>query len=95
MKMLLTSFRREFHDRLLDLLWRQWTALGVTGQVSPCKRTVLDPEALLLISCTVGRHDARLFDAMLEWLQVNGRISVTTIGSSGKCVPTSQTPTWP
>ena len=73
MKTLLTGFKTEFSDLLLDLLWRQWTALGVTGQVSPWKRTVIDPEALLLTSCTIARHDPRLFDAILDWLQVNGR----------------------
>lgn len=73
MKTLLTDFRTEFSDQLLGLLWRQWTALGVAGQVSSWERTVLDPEALLLTSCTVARHDPRLFDAMLDWLQVNGR----------------------
>ncbi len=73
MKTLLTNFRTEFRARMLDLLWRQWTALGVAGQGSPWERTVLDPEALLLTSCSIARHDPRLFDAMLDWLQVNGR----------------------
>jgi DNA-binding PadR family transcriptional regulator len=73
MKTQLTSFRTEFRERLLDLLWRQWTALGVSGQPAPWKTTPLDPEALLLVTCTVGRHDARLFDAVLDWLGVNGR----------------------
>jgi len=71
----LTAYRAEFQDRLLDLLWRQWNALGVAGQGggAPWLRTPLDPEALLLVSCTVARHDPRLFDAMLDWLRVNGR----------------------
>lgn len=74
MKTLLTNFRVEFRERILGLLWRQWTALGVTGQGgSPWRRTPLDPEALLLVSCTLARHDARLFDAMLDWIGVNGR----------------------
>lgn len=69
----LTDYRAEYQDRLLELLWRQWTALGVAGQGNSWTRTPLDPEALLLISCTVARRDPRLFDAMLDWLQVNGR----------------------
>ena len=73
MKMLLTSFRAEFHNRMLDLLWRQWTTLGITGQGSPFERTVLDPEALLITSCTIARHDPRLFDAILDWVNINGR----------------------
>jgi hypothetical protein len=69
----LTDYRAEYQDRLLELLWRQWTALGVAGQGKSWTRTPLDPEALLLISCTIARRDPRLFDAMLDWLQVNGR----------------------
>lgn len=69
----LKDFRILFRDRLLDLLWRQWTALGVTGQASPWRLTPVDPEALLLVSCTLARHDARLFDAILDWLTINGR----------------------
>jgi len=63
----------EFRDRLLDILWRQWTSLGVFGHSEPWTGSVIDPEALLLLSCTVTRYDARLFDAALEWLRLNGR----------------------
>ena len=73
MMTLLKEFKAEFRDRLLDLLWRQWTALGVMGHSKPSEQTVLDPEALLLITCTIGRHDPRLFDAMLDWTRINGR----------------------
>ncbi len=74
MEMLLNGFKSEFRERMLGLLWRQWTALGVAGQGgAPWRRTPIDPEALLLASCTLARHDARLFDAMLDWVGVNGR----------------------
>ena len=69
----LIDFKSEYRDRVLEILWRQWTALGVSGQGVPWRGSVIDPEALLLFSCTVARHDARLFDAMLEWLLLNGR----------------------
>lgn len=69
----LSDFKPMLRDRLLDLLWRQWTALGVTGHASPWRQTPIDPEALLLVSCSLARHDARLFDAILDWLSVNGR----------------------
>jgi hypothetical protein len=72
MKMSLKEFRNEFQSRLLDFLWRQWSALGVAGQTTPEAQRIIDPEALLLLTCTVGRHDPRLFDEMLDWLQANG-----------------------
>jgi len=70
---LLTDFRRAFREHALDLLWRQWTTLGVAGHGRDWQGAPIDPEALLLASCTMARHDARLFDAMLEWMGVNGR----------------------
>jgi hypothetical protein len=70
----LTDFRPEFRDRMLDLLWRQWTTLGVSGQGKTWEGAMIDPEALLLFSCTMARHDARLFDAILDWLRINGRL---------------------
>ncbi len=73
MQNLLTNFRTEFLDRLLDILWRQWTTLGVSGRGPTWTGATIDPDALLLLSCTIARHDARLFDAVLEWLRINGR----------------------
>ena len=70
----LKEFKNEYQSRLLDFLWRQWSALGVAGQASPEDQRVVDPEALLLLTCTVGRQDPRLFDEMLDWLQTNGRL---------------------
>ena len=70
----LKAFRREYLTLLLDFLWRQWSALGVAGQVQANDDWVVDPEALLLLTCTIGRHDPRLFDEMLDWLQTNGRL---------------------
>jgi len=66
------EFRAYILDRLLDLLWRQWSALGVPGRTTVEERRVVDPESLLLLSLTVGRYDARLFDEILDWLVVNG-----------------------
>lgn len=57
---------------VVDLLWRQWSALGVAGQAAPTGNVVLDPEALLLCSSVFARHDARMFDEIADWLQRNG-----------------------
>ena len=68
----LKEFKGEYQSRLLDFLWRQWSALGVAGQTTAEDQRILDPEGLLLLTCTVGRYDPRLFDEMLDWLQANG-----------------------
>ena len=53
----LKEFKGEYQSRVLDFLWRQWSALGVAGQTSPEHQRILDPEGLLLLTCTVGRYD--------------------------------------
>jgi len=68
-----TEFRHELLESLLDLLWRQWSALGVSGYGKLKHPAVVDPEALLIFSCSLGRYDQRLFDAMLDWLGENER----------------------
>jgi hypothetical protein len=70
----LSDYKSEFRDRILELLWRQWTTLGISGHGGRWSGAVIDPEALLLFSCNLARHDARLFDAILDWLRVNGRL---------------------
>ena len=63
--------KSELRDPLLHLLWGQWSALGVPGQLT-AGRAMIDPEALLLVSSMFARYDARLFDEMFNWLQTNG-----------------------
>ncbi|RRJ97659.1 hypothetical protein Ga0100231_003975 [Opitutaceae bacterium TAV4] len=70
MPTLLLNFKNEARSAILDLLWRQWITLGVSGHAAQASgKAILDPEALLLASTTLGRMDARLFDEMLDWLQ--------------------------
>ncbi len=69
----LKTFRNEFLEMLLRFLWREWTALGVAGQEKAALRHVVDPEALLLFTCSLGRYDQRLFDEVMDWLTKNGR----------------------
>lgn len=69
----LNAFRDRYQETLLDFLWREWTAVGVAGQNRVAPHHVVDPEALLLITCTVGRYDPRLFDEVMDWMVKNGR----------------------
>lgn len=65
----LTNFRNRCLDAALDLLWRQWCSLGVAGHSRPAEPgTIIDPEALLLATTAIGKHDPRLFDECLDWL---------------------------
>jgi hypothetical protein len=71
-----TSFqhsRDKLLGRLLDLLWHQWSALGVAGSPGGEAIRLIDPEALLLATTRFGRHDPRLMDEVMDWLGSNGK----------------------
>ncbi len=72
--MSLTSCRNTVLESLLDLVWSQWVTLGVPGHGSEAGNWMLDPEALVIFTCSLGRYEARVFDSMLEWLQVHQRL---------------------
>jgi hypothetical protein len=69
-----SEFSREIRERLLSFLWRQWAQLGLASATAG-KRDgwVIDPEALLLLTCTAGRWDPRLFDETMDWTNRNSR----------------------
>jgi len=71
--MQLKEFRDEYLDLLLSFLWRQWSSLGVGGYAESEDNWIIDPEALLLFSFSIARYDARLFDEVLDWLNLNGK----------------------
>ncbi len=68
----LNEFKQEFIDLQIEMLWRQWSALGVSANVPSEQKRVLDPEALLAYTLSVGPRDKRLFHAAIEWLDKNG-----------------------
>jgi hypothetical protein len=58
-------------DKLVSFLWGQWSTLGLAGYANSETPCITDPEALLLLSTTIARHDSRLFDEVLDWLREN------------------------
>jgi hypothetical protein len=80
--------KRLFLEGMLNLLWRQWSALGVSGAVYSTDRPIIDPEALLLFSTVFARYDARLFDEMLDWLLSHGNLlNMQRLGNVRKKYP--------
>lgn len=65
----LLDFRTQCLEATLDLLWRQWCSLGVAGHAQAAEpRRLIDPEALILATTSIGRHEPRMFDEALDWL---------------------------
>jgi hypothetical protein len=55
-----------------DAVWRQWSLLGApVAGASPAPRSVIDPEALLLLSASIRSSERRL-DDVLSWWAVAG-----------------------
>src|SRR5689334_3817702 len=77
----LTSFRSRCLEAVLDLLWRQWCSLGVAGHARAANPArIIDPEALLLATTSLGRQDPRLFDEALDWLsQFGGLVNLQRV----------------
>lgn len=72
MAMWLDGFRSSWLAAALDLLWRQWTDLGVPGGLEETASWIIDPESLLISTVQFGRYDPRLLDAVLDWCTTNG-----------------------
>lgn len=67
------SFKEKLHEAIQDLLWRQWSRLGVAGYADEeASALVLDPEALLLFTSRWCSTEDRLYDAVVQWLSVRG-----------------------
>ena len=72
MKTSVETFRSDFTERTLSFVWRQWCQMGVSGSVKHADSWVIDPEPLLALTTDFARHDARVFDEAMDWLNVNG-----------------------
>ena len=73
------NYKKALFDSIMNLLWRQWVALGVSGySAKDEERYVLDPESLIVFSAAFCRQDARLFDLFASWLLKYGRLINTT-----------------
>jgi hypothetical protein len=65
----LKNFRDELQESLLTLLWQQWCICGVQGHSKEPGNWCIDPEVLVLLTCSIGRREPRMFDEMLDLLK--------------------------
>ncbi len=82
------NLRSAFLEAVLELLWRQWTTLGVFGRKGYSGPGPIDPEALIVATIWFGRYEPRLFDGTIEWWSVNGEwLSSTRIQKLQRDLP--------
>jgi hypothetical protein len=56
-------------ESVIEAIWIQWRSLGAFIETDRLARTVVDPEALLLVSLTLRHHERRLWDVLASWAQ--------------------------
>lgn len=62
----------ELVGELAGFVADQWAQLGVSfARPESAQQRAADPEALLLFTLHLGRHEPRLFDETLDWLALN------------------------
>ncbi len=65
------NWRNDLAGAINKIIWSQWAALGAFITAEPCRKSIVDPEALLVATCTFGRQDARILDEAMDWTIVN------------------------
>lgn len=81
----LKNFNIELQESLLTLLWQQWCICGVQGHAQEPPNWCIDPEILILLTCSIGRREPRMFDEMLDWLKsMHGMINLQRLKNIAK-----------
>jgi len=70
----ISTLRDQVRPALVEFAWGQWAQMGVSATTDRRDSWAQDPEALLVFTLRVGRRDPRLFDEVLDWLRLNGRL---------------------
>ncbi|HEY2825763.1 MAG TPA: hypothetical protein VGI83_09480, partial [Gemmatimonadales bacterium] len=55
-----------------NVAWRQWAELGTMASHTRRAQSVVDPEALVLLSLTLMDRERRLGDTLLQWVTEGG-----------------------
>jgi len=67
------SLAHRVHERIAGMLWRCWRTLGVPAQAEPVRRTLIDPETLIVLTAWIARTgetrtgEARMATAAADW----------------------------
>ena len=64
----------EVRETTLHFLWRQWRVIGASVSSEGQARTIVDPEALILMSLWLLKEERRLADVTVTWVRLNSRL---------------------
>ncbi len=64
---ILNTIGNELTKAVLEAVWIQWRSIGTLIESERVSRSLVDPEALLLMSLNLGHHEKRLWDIMDSW----------------------------
>jgi hypothetical protein len=70
----ISTLRAQVQPTLVEFAWGQWAQMGVFASTDRRDVWAQDPEALLVFTLRVARREPRLFDEVLDWLRLNGRL---------------------
>src|SRR5688572_16830713 len=75
-------------EAVLDLLWSAWAELGVPGPQRTHRRSVSDPEPLIVFTPALALDDPRLLEQAAAWCERYGDfVSKTRLDGLARAAP--------
>jgi hypothetical protein len=71
---LLAELSSTLREAALSVVWLQWRALGAQTATRGQARSMVDPEALVLLSLALDAAEPRLWDVMGDWAILNASL---------------------
>lgn len=71
---LLAELSNTLRQAATDVVWLQWRALGAQTATRGHARSLVDPEALVLMSLTLSEAEPRLRDVLADWVTLNASL---------------------
>jgi hypothetical protein len=84
------SLAKSLRQSVANLLWKQWRAVGAMANADSPARTIVDPEALILMSFWMGEEEPRLFDVLRAWVDRHSAlVSMQRLGNLREKFPSA------
>jgi hypothetical protein len=71
---LLAELSKSLRQAVTDVVWLQWRALGAQTATRGTAQSLVDPEALVLMSLTLSTAEPRLRDVLADWVMLNASL---------------------